>query len=179
MTRPLLVLDVDETLIHATDRTLEVPHQFEVGRFRVHERPGLRRFVADCARLFDLAVWTSATNDYAEKVCEWIFGETPLVFLWTRDRCTRRLDSETQEHYWLKDLAKVKRLGHDLRRVLVVEDLPRNLERQYGNLITVKPFVGDPDDRELPALAEYLATLADVEDLRTVEKRGWRKDRSC
>ena len=48
------------------------------------------------------------------------------------------------------------------------------LERNYGNAVYVKPFLGDSDDDELPRLAAYLRTLITVDDVRQIEKRGWR-----
>lgn len=36
------------------------------------------------------------------------------------------------------------------------------------------PYFGDEEDNELVLLAEYLPTLASVNDFRPIEKRGWR-----
>jgi hypothetical protein len=38
----------------------------------------------------------------------------------------------------------------------------------------VRPFVGDPNDDELLHLEHYLRELGPVENVRTIEKRGWR-----
>ena len=76
--------------------------------------------------------------------------------------------------YWVKDLKKVKRLGYDLNRMLMVDDTPSKLQRNYGNAVYVSSFEGDPADRELLSLAPYLLSLVDCDDFRTIEKRGWR-----
>jgi len=172
--RPLLILDLDETLIHATQKALAVKHDFEVFDFLVHKRPLGDSFISGCAEFYDLAVWTSATGDYAEGIVAEIFADVPLEFMWARERCTRRFDFETQEPYWVKNLKKVKRAGFDLERVLMVEDTPRNLERNYGNLVQVSEFTGDPLDRELVDLREYLILLSQEGDFRKIEKRGWK-----
>lgn len=75
--------------------------------------------------------------------------------------------------YWVKDLEKLKRPGFALERVLFVDDTPSKLDRNYGNLVGVGPFHGDPQDRVLVRLDAFLATLIDVGDVRRVEKRGW------
>jgi len=56
----------------------------------------------------------------------------------------------------------------------VVDDSARKHERNYGNLVTVRPFEGDPADDELVHLERYLLALADVPNVRAIEKRGWR-----
>jgi RNA polymerase II subunit A small phosphatase-like protein len=175
--KPLLILDLDETLIYASLRPLASKHDFRCASYYIHKRPFVHEFLETCAGIYDLAVWTSSTSDYARCVRSVVFGERHLEFLWARDRCTRQFDAETREHYWVKDLKKVKRAGYDLRRVLTVDDTARNLERSYGNLVVVDRFLGDPDDRELPALAEYLAGLSGVDDFRSIDKRLWRKEK--
>ena len=40
--------------------------------------------------------------------------------------------------------------------------------------IFVKPYVGALDDDELPKLASYLQSVADVPNYRVLEKRNWR-----
>lgn len=175
MDRPLLILDLDETLIHGSERPLAAKHDFRCVSFYIYERPFVREFIEACARLYKLAVWTSSSGDYAQCIRSAVFGERPLEFLWARDRCTRRFDAEAQEHYWAKDLKKVRRAGYDLGRVLVVDDTAKKLERNHSNIVVVSEFEGDPNDRELLALAEYLRELERENDFRRVEKRGWRK----
>lgn len=190
LARPLLILDLDETLVHArpapgtssgtTPGTAPgtasgwAPGGVRCGPYLVAPRPGLDAFLTRCRQLYDLAVWTSATADYAACVLAAFLADVPLVFVWSRERCTRRVDHETHEPYWVKDLGKVRRRGHDLARVLAIDDLPRTYERNHGNLVRVSPFTGDPDDGELAPLATYLESLAAVPDVRRLEKRGWR-----
>jgi carboxy-terminal domain RNA polymerase II polypeptide A small phosphatase len=85
-----------------------------------------------------------------------------------------RRNLETWEEVFLKDLRKVKRNGFDLSRVLIVEDTPANVRRNYGNAAYVSPFTGDTQDDELVLLGRYLASMRAVENVRTLEKRDWR-----
>lgn len=62
----------------------------------------------------------------------------------------------------------------DLSRVLVVDDTPRKLERNYGNAIYIRAFEGDQKDEELPRLLSYLVQIANEPDFRVLEKRTWR-----
>jgi RNA polymerase II subunit A small phosphatase-like protein len=173
--RKLIVLDLDETLVYATSERLSTPEAFTVGPYYAYLRPHLRPFLEFCIARFDTAVWTSSSADYANAVATHLFGSIErLTFLWSRSRCTLRHDRDRDEQYWIKDLKKVRRIGYALGRVIVVDDTAKKHERNYGNLVTVSPFEGRLDDEELPHLARYLEWLADVDDVRVVEKRWWR-----
>lgn len=173
--RKLLVLDLDETLIFATQRPLARPADFRVFQYHVYLRPQVEAFLAWCVSAFEVAVWTAATEDYAACVVARLFGSVEQVaFLWGRRRCTNCYDAETRDQYWVKDFRKVRKRGYRLEQVIVVDDTARKHERNYGNLVEVRRWEGDEDDDELLDLREYLGTLATVANVRAVEKRRWR-----
>jgi RNA polymerase II subunit A small phosphatase-like protein len=62
--------------------------------------------------------------------------------------------------------------------VLIVDDTPRKCIHNYGNAIYVREYEGQVDDDELLHLGRYLSTLKDADNVRTLEKRGWRTRRS-
>jgi RNA polymerase II subunit A small phosphatase-like protein len=170
----LIVLDLDETLVHATSTPVDRPCDFRCDRFYVYLRPGLARFLQGIQAGFDVAVWTSASKDYAQCVIRNAFPHGyPLTFVWSRDRCTFRSDPETRENYWLKNVHKLKRQRYHLRRVLCIDDSPEKYHRSYGNYIRVPKYRGEVADDILARLLEYLGTLREVTDVRRVEKRGW------
>ncbi|MCS3811349.1 HAD family hydrolase [Xanthomonas sp. 4461] len=172
----LLILDLDETLVHATEACLDRDPDFEVGPYAVYRRPGLDSFLSTVSSHFDLAVWTSSTRFYADPVVAAIFPpSTDLKFVWSRERCTMRFYPEQHDYEWTKNLGKVKRKGYQLEQVLMVDDTPAKLAKHYGNLVRVRPFFGDLADRELFHLGEYLPTLAKAPNVRKIEKRSWRK----
>src|SRR5262249_16031075 len=162
------------TLVFATEQPLASPEDFRVGAYFVYKRPGLEKFIGFAMNYFRVAVWTASSADYAAEVLTEIFPDVhQLEFAWSRERCTRRVDPELQTRYWTKDLKKLSRRGYLLDQILVIDDTPRKLERNYGNHIGIPPFHGDRDDGELEKLQEYLVQLKDVNDVRTVEKRYW------
>ena len=173
----LLVLDLDETLVFATESALTRPADFVAcGLYHVYARPHVHHFLVRCGRHFELAVWTSSSEDYAAEIVDHLFPDRAgLRFVWGRERCTLYADLERGTSHWLKDLKKIAKLGFGLERVLVVDDSPEKLRRNYGNHIAVTPYEGDPADDELLALAAYLQSLRAAGDVRTIEKRGWRK----
>jgi len=175
----LLVLDLDETLIYATDLPLTNREaDFRIGRWYVYKRPSVDSFLEGChARFARVAVWTSASATYAAAVVAHLFPERGewLTFVWSGERCTERYDHETGESVSCKDMGKLRRrLRVDLATVIAVDDSPEKHRRGYGNLVRVRPFFGDPADDELPALLAYLDHLRHAPNVRAVEKRNWR-----
>lgn len=144
----LLVLDLDETLIFASEEPLARPPDFIAEPFHVYKRPGVDRFLATCCEWFRVGVWTSGSESYAKAITSHLFPDPGrLAFVWANHRCTWKHDVEAQSGEWIKDLKKLKKKGYALERILFV------------------------DDTELDALLFYLETLGPLENVRTVEKR--------
>ena len=170
----LLILDLDETLVHAAEAPLSREHDFKVGPHLVYQRPHLKEFLVACSACFRLAIWSTGTDDYVASVVERIRPPgVEFAFVWGRSRCVRRYDPEQFEYFHVKDLKKIRRLGRRLERVLIVDDTPRKVQRHFGNAVHAPPFLGDPEDDALPRLARYLISLHDVANVRILEKRGW------
>jgi carboxy-terminal domain RNA polymerase II polypeptide A small phosphatase len=184
----LLILDLDETLIHAASKKIDNNFDFQVFHYFVYKRPFLDEFIATCAEHFELAVWSSASDDYVEEIVQHIFPkDIQLAFVWARSRCTRILSPKIDEygyycnadsfdhHEYAKKLKKLKKLGYSLDKMLIVDDTPAKLTANYGNAIYPKPFMGEKNDTELMQLLPYLLSLKDSKNVRTIEKRFWRK----
>ena len=175
--KKLLILDLDETLIHASEEPLDRPADFRVlDLFHVYQRPHLGEFLHDVFGDWHVAVWTTSTGDYAQAIVDRIMpAGAHLVSLYARDQCTRRFDPETSEQFFIKNLRKMTRDRYRPENVIAVDDTPRNWMLSYGNLIRVTPWEGDPDDDELKLLGRYLSRIRQAPDYRRIEKRGWRQ----
>lgn len=171
--RPLLVLDLDETLISAEDEVRGIPGEVAFAEHHVVPRPGLASFLSEVRAKFDVAIWTASTAEYAEPIVRHFIGE-PLVFLWDRTRCTLHSDINTREWVYIKDIKKLVRAGYAKERILIVDDTPAKIARSYGNYVRIAPFEGDLADEDLKFLAPYLVSIAGTENMRTLDKRGWR-----
>lgn len=170
----LLILDIDETLVHATEAPLSRDCDFETDLYYVYKRPYLDEFLSFCFAQFTVAIWTTAGKEFAEQVVETVVkkhGEP--VFLWSYERCTKRLDPHTYETLLIKNLDKVKKRGYRLESVIMVDDTPQKLSKHYGNLVRVGEYTGQDGDKELLKLIKYLEHLKPIENIRKVEKRGW------
>jgi carboxy-terminal domain RNA polymerase II polypeptide A small phosphatase len=175
MERLLVILDLDETLVFASEVALARPPDFTTRRYAVYRRPYLAAFLEAAFSRFRVGIWTSSGEDYAAEVARTILpADARLEFLWCAERCTVRFDHATRRRYPVKRMRKLKRKGYDLARAVAVDDTAEKYEANYGNLVVVRPFEGDVTDDELPALLEYLTRLSALGDVRRIEKRGWR-----
>ncbi len=169
----LLVLDLDETLVFATETKLGREPDFIVGPYFIYKRPGLEEFLKACLQVFDIGIWTSSSDVYAKEIVNSIFGSMGKIkFLWSRQKCVRKFDSERQDYYFVKDLKKLKRKGYQLQKIIVVDDSREKFERNYGNAILIKEYNGEKDDTELQLLLKYLKSIAYIENVRVRDKKG-------
>lgn len=182
----LLILDLDETLIHATAKPVDHNWAHEVFGYKVYVRPGLYQFLENLQAHYDVAVWSSASDDYVKKVVELVFpANYPLLFVWGRSRCTYKPDYNKAEtlgyfdpysHFdYIKRLEKVfKRFPYRKEKILIVDDTPRKCMYNYGNAIYPSEFNGSAMDDELIHLGRYLEKISQADNVRNIEKRGWR-----
>lgn len=183
--RTLLVLDIDETLIHAREEPLGRDADFRVAHYHVYRRPHLQSFLDSVSKSYELGVWSTASDDYVQEVVNAIFPDPKqLHFVWARSRSTERrvlrsdLDADVHRlglPNFRKPLKKLTRLGWPIERILIVDDSPEKSALNYGNAIYPRPYEGNSADDELRFLAIYLETLKDLENVRAVEKRRWRE----
>jgi RNA polymerase II subunit A small phosphatase-like protein len=172
----LLVLDLDETLVHASEVELGRPADFRVHDYHVYRRPHLQAFLDHVLARFQVGVWTSSSPRYAEAVVAAVFPPRTLRFVWASPRCSLSRDWISGHYLPRKRLAKLKRHGYRLERMLAVDDTPSKHAQNYGNLVCVREFLGeDEHDDELLRLMAYLDTLAAVGNVRRIEKRRWRE----
>lgn len=183
----LLILDLDQTLVHASKEVLAYDPVFTLFDYHVYLRPFLNEFLGTIHGEFLLAIWSSASDDYVQEIVRRIIpGETKLEFVWGRSKCTFRRKLQVDEYgfydadvltdyHFIKPLKKVKKLGYHLNRILIVDDSPHKVKENYGNAIYSKPFTGDIHDNELNKLAPYLLSLKEEKNVRTIEKRNWRE----
>jgi RNA polymerase II subunit A small phosphatase-like protein len=183
--KKLLILDLDETLLHASIDELDHKADFQLFNYHIYLRPHLSEFLLGCNQYFKIAIWSSASDDYVTEITERIIPTSiSLEFVWGRSRCTYCFNNVAFEaegytnhhsHYdYVKALKKLKRRGYNLEEVLIVDDTPAKCKRNFGNAIYPSEYLGQMHDQELPLLLSYLIMLKDVEDVRSIEKRQWR-----
>jgi TFIIF-interacting CTD phosphatase-like protein len=170
----LLILDLDETLIHAREEPLNQTHSFKYEQYYVYVRPYLSEFLNSVRSDFQLAIWSSADDMYVENIIRRIkIPKIEFDFIWGKSKCTLRRNFEIDQYVHEKQLKKLKK-RYSIDRILVVDDSPEKLVSNYGNAIYIQPFEGDQSDDELLALSSFLHQIKEISNVRKTEKRGWR-----
>jgi len=188
MSKKLLILDIDETLVHTevfydqnpgNDYLHPGSYDFKFessdgeAQYYVIKRPHLKEFLDWAFDNFKVAVWTAAGDIYAKKVLAGIGVDwRTLEFFYTKDNCTLKYDYETNQYYGVKNLTKLRK-KYNLDEVLIVDDVDLTAVNNYGNLVHIKPFIYDRKDDELFKLKNYLEKIKDAKNFRSIEKRGW------
>ncbi len=142
-----LVLDLDETLISFK---LE-PNEENKGTIRF--RPYLDSFLQKVKEKYEIIVFTSGTQDYAD----------PLEDAIEQDE--KYFDARLYRQHTIscgKDIVKdISRIGRPLDKILIVENMPQNYRLQKENGILIKSFYGeDIYDTALVSLGEILMKIA-------------------
>jgi RNA polymerase II subunit A small phosphatase-like protein len=159
----LVVFDLDETLVHATEAALPHPHNFKVGPYFVYVRPFALELIRASASWFDVAVWSSSSKEYVEAVTVELFGTPyPVKFSWSVSKCVQKVDSRTNGYVYVKDLRKVMKYGYAVDEIVMIDDSPEKLQRQPARYLCLSAFNGDPSDKELLIVMERLKTMAEA-----------------
>ncbi len=154
--RRLLIFDLDETLVHASEFALAHPCDFEVAPYLVYQRPFARELIELAAARFDLAVWSSSSAAYVAAVVERLFAGVPLRFAWSAEQCVQRVDVRSNSYVYIKDLRKAQKFGYPLERMTIIDDSPEKICRQPRCHLAVAPFTGARDDVALLGLRQVL-----------------------
>ena len=143
-----LVLDLDETLIHFKSN----PNNESSGKIMI--RPFLYDFLKNIKKDFELIIFTAATQDYADPIINAIEKDEKYF-----DYRLYRIHTTIIDNDFVKDLSK---LGRDLNKTIIVDNMKQNYKNQPNNGITIRPFWGkDVEDTALVDLLDILKKIAD------------------
>ncbi len=149
-----LVLDLDETLVHYIE---------EKDRHYVQVRPFAEYFISEMGKYFELVIFTSAEEEYANLVLEEIDKNKVITHKLYRRHV------EYNDGLCLKDLDKI---GRDIKRVCIIDNDKNNFKLHVDNGIEIKEFLGEQDDNELDLLGDLLMSIieSNADDIRPIIK---------
>ena len=149
-----LVLDLDETLVHYIE---------EKDRHYVQVRPYAEYFISEMGKYFEIVIFTSAEEEYANIVLDEIDKNKVI------SHKLYRRHVEFNDGFCLKDLNK---LGRDIKKVCIIDNDKNNFKLHEDNGIEIKEFLGEQDDNELDLLGDLLMTIieSNLDDIRPVIK---------
>lgn len=165
-TKPTIVIDLDDTLIHATPIApigLDNNNFFTIivkrRKFFVQMRPNLHFFLDRISKLFNICVFTSSDQIYANKIIDKILPNLKKCYRFYRSSCVEMCG------YLVKDLNVVNSFA-DLKKTLLIDDSVGSALKNPKNLVKVKPWSGEKDDKVLLDLLCILEKIAFDYDLR-------------
>ena len=156
-----LVLDLDETLVYFKIKSSKG------GTLRA--RPYLFGFLEEMGHYYELIIWTSATEAYANSLIDAIeYDKKYFDYVLYREHAIIIGDD------FVKDLT---RIGRSLDRIIIIDDMPQNFRLQKENGITIKPFFGnDLDDSALYELVPILKHIAESGNDARIGLNKYRKE---
>ena len=153
-----LVLDLEDTLIN-----VKIDND---GNILCRPRPGLISFLNGIKPFYEIITFTKLSKEYSDIITKEIEGNKKLFdYNLYREHCTL-IGRE-----FIKDIG---RIGRDMTKIVMVDDLEENLNYYPSNGILISPYNGesDKDDRVLFELKKILISFFRMgyEDIRLAIK---------
>ena len=147
------MLDLDETLVH-----------FDQQKRLYRPRPFALEFVREMAMQYELVIFTAGLKDYADWILDDFDKKRLIRHRLYRNHCKLR------KGVYLKDLS---RLGRDLTKTIIVDNIAENFDMQPENGIHILSWFTSPSDTELHKLGPILALFVQnrVPDVRDMIKK--------
>ena len=172
--KPTLVLDLDETLVHSSFRSvpssdfvIPVTIDGQTHHVYVMKRPGVDEFLRRAADRYEVVVYTASLNKYADPLLDLLDVDGVISARLFRESCV------CWEGNYVKDLGVLDR---DLRRTIIIDNSPTSYVFHPENAIDCSSFIDDPMDRELDVILGFLLSIGGINDFRgKVQKwKEWR-----
>ena len=140
-----LVLDLDETLINVEFKDMSN------NKCILHLRPGLFWFLSKVKPFYELITFTSASKEYAQPIINEIELNSKYF-----DYTFFREHSVISGNDFVKDIS---RIGRDMKRIIIVDNMEQNFRLNKKNGIKIKPFYGEQNDKVLYELSKILVMI--------------------
>lgn len=165
--RNLLVIDLDETLVHSssspnsyhpqTDFVLPIDVDGRVCNIYVKTRPFVTEFLRCVGSLFEVVIFTASLEKYAAPLIQRLDPEGRYCHHQLyREHCT------FSEGCYVKDLTL---LGRPLSKVAIIDNSPAAYLYQPRNAIPCTTWFDDITDRELQQFLPFLQLLSAADDV--------------
>jgi TFIIF-interacting CTD phosphatase-like protein len=149
MKKTLLVLDLDESLLHSIKDDEEgygstKMEYIDMGKyFRVHFRPYYRVLLQFLFKHYDVAIWSAGTEQYVDFIVKRLEKVTrkKFKFVWSVDMCEKSLKKYR--------VTKALELLKEYPNVIIVDDNPEIKEKYPKQTIAVRPYEEPVYDEEL------------------------------
>ena len=161
-----LVLDLDETLVHACKNQTEghVKIQFSENYHKfINIRPYVQDLLKYACQEFEVVIFTASNKKYADAV----LAHLDPTNKWIHHRLYRDSCIEYRGYY-IKDLRIL--LNRDLKDVIIVDNSMVSFALQLDNGVPIHAWTEDLKDFQLRLLIDYLKVVRTVSDVRKVNR---------
>ena len=179
--KKLLIIDLDETLIHSEFRnkdnykildiytknskcqikSFSYSDENSIYFFDVFFRPHLKEFLTTVCKYFDLAIFTAALKGYADIILDYIDPKNEFFqFRLYRDACI-----PIQQRLYIKDLRIIK--DYDPKNVILMDNSLYSFMNQPSNGMLVNSFYTNHKDTQLISAKNFLVNhILPCDDVR-------------
>ncbi|KAI9442638.1 NIF-domain-containing protein [Lactarius indigo] len=168
--RKCLVLDLDETLVHSSFKSIQqadyvVPVEIEYHWHNVYviKRPGVDNFLKKMGEIYEIVVFTASLSKYADPVLDKLDVHHVVAHRLFRESCYNHKGN------YVKDLSQ---LGRPIADTIILDNSPASYIFHPNNAVPVSSWFNDPHDTELTDLCPFLADLSTTDDVRGVLDGG-------
>ena len=180
--KKLLILDLDETLIHSdldfllkdknrnydkilyfdSDEEKNIPLPLVI-------RPGLYEFLDYASENFDLVVFTASDQDYADTIINYIEKDKKYFKMRLyRDNCIF-----IDPGLYIKDL-RIFNSWKKMEDIIIIDNSLFSFANQLNNGILITSFFDDKEDTFLNNVKDYLEYIKNEKDIREINKESFR-----
>ena len=164
--KQLLILDLDETLIHsdldlkysAHDKYIELSDGSVIP---LNIRPYVKEFLEFCLDYFDIVIYTASCSDYADPILDYLEDEIKGKFFkyrLYREHCV------VYGNFFIKDLIIFNK---PLEKTIIVDNNLFSFSHYLNNGVLVTSFYNESDDLDLLSLIEFFkASIINTNDVR-------------
>ncbi|CDW53089.1 CTD nuclear envelope phosphatase 1 [Trichuris trichiura] len=175
----ILVLDLDETLVHScydilpeesqlkgyeADLVFHISAKNRKVKTEVYKRPYVDAFLDMVSKWYLLVIYTAAMEEYADPIINMLDGSRGILNIRLyRKHCLPLNVSLT------KDL---RIICDDLRRICIIDNSPTAYLCYPQNAVPIKEWTGNRSDTALLDLLPFLDCLRFCSDVRSILQRG-------
>ena len=187
--KKLLLLDLDETLIHAEcpiseeninkyDAIIRFQSENnsdnEYNEIGLYLRTGVGKFLSLLNNLFNMAIFTASDKDYADAIIRYLDPNKEIFkFCLYRFNCINM-----NELIYIKDLRVINNI--DLKKTVLIDNNIYSFTNQLNNGILINSFYGDKNDIELFNVFNYLMEfILPVDDIRKANENFFGFEKIC
>ncbi len=140
-----IFLDLDNTLIYSTFYKLPNINTILTydKKYHIYKRPYLDTFLSTLSSFADIFVYTSSTQDYADKILKVIDKKGIIKKKYYRQNCIN------YQNRYFKDILKLNPSFSNSDDLIIIDDNPSIYLNMKENIIPIKFWAGEQNDDSL------------------------------